>query len=81
MKRTPASPSIHSYAHTGHLHHIKVDEANNLMVVEQHRTLAAKDAYASKGGWMAGRSATVITYHKDFGEVGRVTLTPEMVTK
>jgi len=73
--------SKHSYAHTGHLHHTKVDESNNLMVVEQHRTLAAMDAYTSKGGWMSGRSASVITYHMDFGEVGRVTLTPEMVTK
>lgn len=72
--------SKHSYAHTGHLHHLKVDEGN-LMVVEQHRTLAAADAYASRGGWMSGRAASVITYHKDFGEVGRVTLTPEMVSK
>ena len=72
--------SKHAYAHTGHLHHTKVDESNNLMVVEQHRTLAAKDAYASRGGWMAGRSASVITYRKEHGEVGRVTLTPEMVS-
>ncbi len=68
-----------SYAHTGHLHHIDTKETN-LMVVEQHRTLAAKDAYAAKNGYMAGRSASVITYHKRFGEVGRVTITPEMVS-
>ncbi len=67
-----------AYAHTGHLHHMKVDESNNLMVIEQHRTLAAKDAYASRGGWMAGRSASVITYAKEFGEVGRVTISPDM---
>jgi hypothetical protein len=68
----------HSYAHMGHLHHIESKETN-LMLVEQHRTLAAKDAYASRGGWMAGRDAKVITYHKAYGEVSRVTVTPEMV--
>lgn len=68
----------HSYAHMGHLHHVDVKETN-LMIVEQHRTLAAKDAYASRGGWMAGRDAKCITYHKEFGEVGRITINPEMV--
>lgn len=68
----------HSYAHTGHLHHDKRIE-NNLMTVEQHRTLAAPDAYASRGGWLSGRDAKVITYHKKHGEVGRLTINPEMV--
>jgi len=68
----------HSYAHTGHLHHDKRVE-NNLMTVEQHRTLAAPDAYASRGGWLSGRDAKVITYHKKHGEVGRLTINPEMV--
>lgn len=68
----------HCYGHTGHLHHLKEDESNNLMVIHQHRTLAAKDAYSSRGGWHSGRAANVITYHKDFGEVGRITLSPDM---
>lgn len=68
----------HSYAHMGHMHHISAQETN-LMVVEQHRTLAAPDAYAARGGWSAGRSASVITYHRQYGEVGRVTISPEMV--
>lgn len=66
------------YAHMGHLHHIDVKETN-LMVVEQHRTLAGKDAYASRGGFMSGREASVITYHKRFGRVSTVTITPEML--
>lgn len=70
--------SKYSYAHVGHLHHQKVVESRN-MVVEQHRTLAAKDAYASRGGWMSGRSANVITYSADFGEVARLTISPEML--
>ena len=68
----------HSYAHMGHLHHDKRVESN-LMIVEQHRTLAAPDAHASRGGWMSGRDAKVITYHKDFGEVARITISPDMV--
>jgi hypothetical protein len=66
-----------SYAHMGHMHHIEVKETS-LMVVEQHRTLAANDAYASRGGWMSGRDAKVITYSKKYGEVGRVTVSPDM---
>jgi len=68
----------HSYAHTGHLHHRDLKETN-LMIVEQHRTLAGADAYAARGGWMSGRSSTVITYHKEYGEVGRITVSPEML--
>lgn len=71
--------SKYSYAHLGHMHHLKALEGN-LMIVEQHRTLAAKDAYSSSRGFLSGRSASVITYRKQHGEVGRVTLTPEMVT-
>ena len=69
----------HSYAHMGHLHHDHLNE-NGLMTVEQHRTLAAKDAYASHGGWISGRGAKVITYHKKYGEVARATISPEMVS-
>lgn len=68
----------HSYAHMGHLHHDKRIESN-LMTVEQHRTLAAPDAHASRGGWLSGRDAKVITYHEDHGEVARITLSPDMV--
>lgn len=70
--------SEYSYAHVGHLHHQKIVESRN-MVVEQHRTLAAKDAYASRGGWMSGRSANVITYSAEYGEVARLTISPEML--
>jgi hypothetical protein len=68
----------YAYAHMGHLHHVDVKE-NNLMIVEQHRTLAAPDAYSARGGWLSGRDAKVITYHKEFGEVGRLTVSFDMV--
>lgn len=67
-----------SYAHMGHLHHSKALESQ-LMIVEQHRTLAAPDAYASRGGWLSGRDAKVITYHKRHGEVFRTTINPAML--
>lgn len=67
-----------AYAHMGHLHSVDMKETP-LMIVEQHRTLAAPDAYASRGGWLSGRDAQVITYHKRFGEVGRVRVSPLMI--
>ena len=70
----------YSYAHIGHLHSDEL-KSTNLMKVERHETLAAPDAYAANGGWLSGRSAKVITYSKRFGEVGRITITPEMVAQ
>ncbi len=68
----------YAYAHMGHLHSIDVKE-NNLMIVEQHRTLAAPDAYAARQGWLSGRDAKVITYHRDYGEVSRLTINSDML--
>ena len=68
----------HAYAHLGHLHSLHIKE-NNLMIVEQHRTLAARDAYAARGGWLSGRDAKVITYHREYGEVSRLTVSSDMV--
>jgi hypothetical protein len=68
----------YAYVHMGHLHSVDMKE-NNLMIVEQHRTLAAPDAYAARGGWISGRDAKVITYHKSYGEVGRITVSYDMI--
>lgn len=68
----------YAYAHMGHLHHVDVKE-NNLMIVEQHRTLASPDAYSARGGWLSGRDAKVITYHREYGEVGRATVSFDMI--
>lgn len=65
-----------SYAHTGHKHGDEL-KTTDLMKVEQHETLAAPDAYGSN--WLSGRSAKVITYHKRFGEDGRVILSAARV--
>ena len=66
------------YIHTGHLHH-EIKKETNLSLIEQHRTLASKDSYASRGGWDSGRDSKVITYHKKFGEVGRNTVNIDML--
>lgn len=65
------------YCHTGHRHHEETKEHPGMKVV-QHPTLAARDAYAARGGWISEREATAYTYHKKTGRVGSVTVTPEM---
>lgn len=64
------------YGHVGHLHSDEIVESN-LMKVERHRTLAPPDSYGSN--WVSGRDAKVITYHKEFGEVGRSIISPRML--
>lgn len=66
------------YGHCGHRHHAEEKEHSGMTVI-QHPTLAARDAYAARGGWIAERAATCITYHSEFGQVGRNIVTPEML--
>ncbi len=63
---------------TGHIHHDSKKEYPGCMV-ESFRTLAAKDAYATYGGWRSGRDTKVIVYHKNYGEVERHTINIEQV--
>jgi hypothetical protein len=66
------------YIHTGHRHHVEEKEHNGVIVV-QHATLAAPDAHSSRHGYNSERQVRVMTYHRKYGEVGRVVITPEMV--
>lgn len=68
------------YAHCGHRHHVEEKEHSGITVI-QHATLAARDAYAARGGWIAERQVTAITYHSEYGQVARVTVTPEMLAQ
>lgn len=63
---------------TGHVHHDSKKEFPGCMV-ESFRTLAAKDSYASYGGWRSGRDTKVIVYHKNHGEVSRNTIDISML--
>lgn len=66
------------YCHTGHRHHVEEKEHSGMTVI-QHATLAARDAYAARGGWISERQAQSITYHSEFGKVATNTVTPEMI--
>ena len=66
------------YAHTGHRHHVEEKEHSGMAVV-QHATLAARDAYAARGGWIAERQVRAMTYHVQHGLVAVNVVTPEML--
>lgn len=76
--RTDWGVTEHTYIHTGHRHHMDEKDTMGVRLV-QHATLAARDAYAARHGYHAARQALAITYHEDFGEWGRATVTPEML--
>lgn len=67
------------YIHTGHRHH-KEDKEHPGVRVIQHPTLAARDAFAARGGWISERAITAMTFHREYGEVGTVTVCPEMLS-
>lgn len=54
----------------GHQHHDNRVEYNGC-IVEQFRTLAAKDAYAAEHGFLSGRDLKAITFDEEYGEVAR----------
>jgi hypothetical protein len=72
--------TVKRYVHCGHRHHTHIKEHSGI-TVEQHPTLAARDAYAARGGWIAERQVTAITYSDKYGQVARNTVTPEMLEK
>lgn len=67
------------YVHTGHQHHVDIKEHSGV-TIEQHATLASRDAYAARGGWIANRQVTSITYSDKYGQVARNTIVPEMLS-
>jgi hypothetical protein len=50
-----------TYIHTGHYHSWSGKEFSGA-IVEQHPTLASRDAYSAHGGWHSVRRMSVITY-------------------
>lgn len=66
------------WIHCGHEHHTDEKEYPGFKVI-QHPTMAVPDCYAMRGGWMSEREASVITYHQAGFQVGRTTVTPEML--
>lgn len=66
------------YCHTGDKHHLTVKEHSG-MIVTQHPTLAAKDAYTQRSGYFSQRATTAISYHSKYGEWLTMTVNPEML--
>ncbi|QQP96531.1 helix-turn-helix domain-containing protein [Lysobacter enzymogenes] len=62
----------------GHVHHQSVREYPGV-TVETFGTLAAKDAYATAGGWRSRRDMKCIVLHEEHGEVARHTISPDML--
>ena len=66
------------YWYTGHIHHDTKKEFAGV-TQESFRTLAAKDAYATWGGYRSGQDSKCIVLHKEFGEVERHTVNLAMI--
>ena len=67
--------STHTYIHVGHLHHTHELETPGANVI-QHPTLATKDAYAARYGFLSRRQLTAMTYDRVEGEVSRNIVVP-----
>lgn len=67
----------HRHWLTGHIHHESRKEYAGV-TVESFGTLAAKDAYATNGGWRSSRNMQAIVYHAEHGEVARSKVTAAM---
>lgn len=63
------------YIHIGHLHHEWELEDGGAKVI-RHPTLAARDAYATRGGYVSDRGAKMHVYHKEQGEITSHTVRP-----
>lgn len=69
--------SAYRYWLTGHIHHESRKEFAGV-TVESFSTLAAKDAYATTGGWRSNRAMQSIVYHREIGECARSRVCAEM---
>lgn len=71
------------YAHLGHFHHKQVisldGKEHRGATVEISRTLVPQDAWHWGSGYRAMQECKLITYHKDYGEVQRINVNPDML--
>jgi len=63
----------------GHIHHKITEEHDSGIVLESFNTLAPIDAWHSGAGYGSEQRITMITLHKKFGEVQRVSPSLEMI--
>lgn len=64
--------TLFRYAHVFHPHHkrLMASEGGGV-VVETHQAPIPPDAWHFGSGFLSGRSLQAITYHRDYGEIGR----------
>lgn len=61
------------YVHGFHLHHsAKIATEGNGVICEIHQAPIPQDSWHFGAGFLSGRSLQAITYHREFGEIGRV---------
>lgn len=63
---------------TGHVHHESKKEYPGC-TVESFNTLAPGDAYATAGGWRSRENMKCVVLHREYGEVARHTVHPDML--
>lgn len=56
----------------GHIHHKTVTEHDSGITLESFNTLAVQDKWHAQSGYGAEQSITMITLHKEWGEVSRM---------
>jgi ribosomal protein S12 len=69
----------HRIVLTGHVHHDSVKDFPGVRV-ESVRVLAAADAWSYGAGYRSKRDMKRIDFHKEYGEVARQLVTPEMAS-
>ena len=68
----------HAYIFVGHEHHRdEKDHAGSTVI--QLRTLTGRSSYEARHGWLSRREASTFIFHRERGEIGRQTWTPESV--
>ena len=70
--------TTYRYWWTGHVHHDQVKDYQGVKV-ESFRVLPPQDAHADQAGYRSMRDLKSIVFHKEYGEVSRHTVNPEML--
>lgn len=74
------SAAKHRYWYTGHVHHTKkIEPTGSNCLVESFRILAGQDRWHHGEGYRAGRELQAILHHREYGEIGRNRVTPDML--
>lgn len=69
--------TTHRVWFTGHVHHKSTQEFRGCSV-ETLSVLPPADAYAARSGYKSERAMIAVVFHKEYGEIDRRTVRPEM---